>query len=708
MQFQLLDQCKNAFFVLENFFAKFYQPLLVGLFLLWIALHGPTNIFGLLSVLGYFWGLLRVFGYFFQEKAEKLLAVLAIFLASSFLLSESIPFVIFVPLGLLGAYALLFSKGDFAFVRQSPYSGYFLLSLMGLFFWGAQKGPLALMADNYHPLYEFGIGRCVEWSNWLSNCLPKDMAYLGGEVRYHFLATRLPFLFSYLARSDYFFSITSLVPVFFLFLFSVIADVFNTEMSWAGSYEKRFIFLALVGIFVVPSFGLGVALSLLTLVLLGKRKFFSAVMSLFLLLLTKFTLFMVVFTAWGIFFCWDVFVTKKIDLQSLIAVIATIVPGAFLYIKFLAGAHGHCLWVVLPWVLINPFRPHFLTQAAPFDLAEFIWIILQCVAGIGLLIYAYKKKQRLIALMGACFSVGILYRYFLLSEFVEGNNFQFTTLNGILLSVILFFLISDAGPFGSKLIFHQALKACCQRLLHICFKIGLTFKALWAFILGAIVPMKAALIFFFMGMGNTIDMRSIKAWEFLESRKDEYGAVVGKHYEIRGHYSHDSDLPGDRGFLASGFSGKQLFAEGYCSRGTMMNADYPERVAHILAFFRKFVVLSESSQESFRLHFDSIEYLMLPAYPMSQSPSPMVRLLHKFSLGREWHRVNYEKKLYQEMQQILTKLMAIDEITYFIEYYKNFNMAYLVLENGDKPQEELLKFVDILYKNDAAMVLFFR
>ena len=52
--------------------------------------------------------------------------------------------------------------------------------------------------------------------------------------------------------------------------------------------------------------------------------------------------------------------------------------------------------------------------------------------------------------------------------------------------------------------------------------------------------------------------------------------------------------------------------------------------------------------------------------------------------------------------------MAIDEITYFIEYYKNFNMAYLVLENGDKPQEELLKFVDILYKNDAAMVLFFR
>lgn len=705
MQIHILSQFEGIVTSVEDFFAQFSRPIIGLILLIGAFLQGWQNIAGLLSVVGYFWSIWIILGYVFVSKAERLTAALGLLVLSSLILKSNIHFFVTSIFMLLGIYSIFFSKDDFVFLHRSESALYFQIMFFGLFLWGIQYGSKALVADSYHPFYEFGIGRCIEWGNWLSNCMPRDMAYLGGEVRYHFLATRLSYLFSYIGGIQKFSAVVFLVPMFFLWLTPILAEILSDELSWNTRNEKRLFLLIMIvgGCAIVPSFGLGAVLALLAILFVSRSNFLIAVPVMTALLLTKFTFFVVVFLAWGFFWLWSLVVEKRFLYKSLMGGFSTFILGFLLYSHFLKGAHPHCLWLPLPWVFINPFRPKFLSQAAPFDFFSFAWLLVLIVFGLCLFKFAYDRKKYCVALMSMCFSLGLLLQYFLLTEFVEGNNFQFTVLNNIFLGVMVFFFFKTRGI--TFLGFN--LNACCENIIQrLCIFVAY-LRIGWVFMLTALMPIKAAFLFFLIGTGNVIDMQSVQAWSFLEERKDFLGAVSGKHYEIKGRYSHDSNLPGDRGFFASGFSGKQLLAEGYCSRGIMMNSDYADRVAHILVFFKKFVLLSDKSIESFKLHFDSIEYLELPAYPMSQSPNKMIRFLHTLSLGREWHRVNYEKKLYQSMQKIIKELEPIDNIDYYISYFKKYSMGYLVLENADKPKQGLLEKVHLLYKNDLAIVLAF-
>lgn len=315
-------------------------------------------------------------------------------------------------------------------------------------------------------------------------------------------------------------------------------------------------------------------------------------------------------------------------------------------------AHPHNLWLVFPGSILKYLSMNIL-------------ILLQYVACLGFGLYVMRQHQgSALSWMGACLASGILGQL-LLYEVTESNHLQFGMASSVFLAVLLV-------P-----------------------KMTGRWRVLWAVLLviGCGVFIKSSI----MNVVRVTQVESVQeepyfvshalldAYTWLGEQDLEGVVVFSRHYERLNTHAFPKDS-----FIRSAVSGQQMYLEHIKYKGLVMQDDYPERFANVLALYRHYVVLSERSKQALAV-FETVRDYDDSVFESS------------YSLGKAWYYSNREAYVVNTLPSLVSARGG-DEV-WLRRFVAEHNIEVMVLEWGDQPSELLLRLFSVVYSTDGVTVL---
>ncbi|MFC1478489.1 hypothetical protein ACFL57_03425 [Candidatus Margulisiibacteriota bacterium] len=553
--------------------------------------------------------------------------------------------------------------------------------------------------DSHHSIYELSIGR----SYGISIFNTQDLSYNGHLLKFHFLSTRIPILFSHLfqvplLKAAYllsplfygllffillnkFFSIfpTIKVPVIILFLFPLLgySSIYISTLGAPGSYNLAFI------------------VTLVALYHLVNKNFVSLIFSAGALILIKASFFLPLFGGIGLF------LLRKKDYRHLF-IIPPILFLIFiaLYKIFLSGAHQHNLWLIGPSIVYSIIGS-IKSLSAIYNLLLFAVLV-----GINAYIYFKENKNDILLALSSLSISGILW-FSVVYEMTEGNSYQFMITAAFASIVILWYFVNRLIPkinSSLKIIFlygFYVLTFFC--LIYNIKPIGLNLIRYsiqeYAFVnrlYHVVKPGRKPVVM--------ISKDLIDAYMWLDKNIDQNSIVLfGKHYEKKG--IHDRWWP-HTSFLRSALSGKQMYTENYKYKGICMEKDYPLRFANTIHFYKNYVIPGKTSVKILNL-FYSADFGQAKSLPLSKTDAKYRNIkgktLHKLSFGKEWCYLNIPPKINGEIEYYLNHFDISGK--WALDFLNSADINYIVLEDNDQPTSFLKKVTTKVYENNSIMVL---
>jgi len=204
----------------------------------------------------------------------------------------------------------------------------------------------------------------------------------------------------------------------------------------------------------------------------------------------------------------------------------------------------------------------------------------------------------------------------------------------------------------------------------------------------------------YQGFSNDL----LQGYKWLNSNIDSKSVVLfGKHYEMK-----------NESFIRSAISGKQMYSEGSKYRGICLENDYSFRFASVIYFYRNFVNSSLVSEKLLQIFQDKDyqfgeETFFDQSLEVEQEHSLKAKALFYLSLGKNWSWINIPAKIDREVKSYWKGFGEMGEKEakqWVTQFLKSQSIDYIVLENGDKPSEFLLKFTEKVYENSRVTILY--
>lgn len=565
--------------------------------------------------------------------------------------------------------------------------------------WGA-GGFYAL--DGHHPVYELSNGQCY-FFNLFS---PPDLSFAGKHFRYHFLSTRLPFFVSRLTGLPLLDASYFILPVLVVVLAAVLVHIllrragFRVPLLFLLFFPTLFLGprasfdgLAQRLFPIIPSYGLGLVLMILSLLFAraGRWKLFYAAAAL--LLVVKASFFLVL--AGGIVVLsarsWDV---RKLFQHGIILGVIFVVGTKV----WLSGAHGHNQWILFPAFWYDCVDTSRFSLGFPVLVKLFLATSFWCFCVWPAVQILRKPSSNMLSILAAVSLVGNL--GLLVTEVTEDNSCQFAIAASIATVLVLWEWwrarwLEWSAPLRRVAVLSMFLlmgTTASNVLPPVAAQIGRWQRGESSGVLSD-------------GRWNQVYPRDVvDAYTWLgQNSAPEAVVFFGKHYEYLSGQAHWWP---DSSFIRSALSGRQMWIENFKYKGIGMEPDFPERFAKNLAFYSIFVLSSPRSRQGLALFPDPV-FSKEAQPPLNEGPVVGKKVLYYLSLGKKWSWVNRFKDVHYGIRRSLEELSALRPGQDWAEgLIQSAEIDYVVLEQGDAPGEWLNARGKEVYRNSTVTILY--
>lgn len=567
---------------------------------------------------------------------------------------------------------------------------WFILFFCTIFLGMYTKGGFC--AVDSHPIYELSVGQ--SYKNNIFNAM--DLSYVGKIMRYHFLATKIPFVFSQIFKNDSILSVAYfLSPLFLLLILCLLLNAFVFPVKMKPPLMLLFFTPFLFPVEVIASLfktTLNFTLSFFMatiLVIMGcyfflKKRYFLFSLTAMMLILTKVSFFFPLIGG-SLFFL----LRKKENKKMLLLAVSSLVSFLLFYYFFLSGAHIHNLWIAGPFVgtfyLLNRNSYAYFAVLLQLVLFVYSWFIY------------YKNEDDFLLFCSSTSIIGILGSMFL-AEISEFNSYQFYVAVYFFLSVILWNLLQKMNILLKPSRFFEKLFTTAGWYFLFIFFL---FNINRPFLMG-VNYIKS----FSNKHTSVIANDCIEAYSFLE-RQDTVGAEIflfSKHYEFDAEF-----LRGNCGDnIRSALSSMQAYNEGLAWKGILMQPDYVDRFVKNIRFYNTFVQLSNLSKKRLNKLVLDLQNQTQEALSLSVSNKKYsgfkASVLHKLSFGKEWFKLNQYDRVFNQIGQVLKTSLKMTEAEALM-FLKEENVSYIVLEQRDVPTDFLKQFTKKIFSNTTNTIL---
>ncbi len=556
--------------------------------------------------------------------------------------------------------------------------------------------------DIFHPLYELSIGH----SYGLSMLHPPDLSYAGKGIRFHFLTTRLPVLFSELLDASLLEGVYFLAPAFLAVMAAVILTAFFKRHKdiripilvvffcpWNGGP------LNLVVNFtnVTQQFDTSYYVGMLVLIIASHYLITGEKTKLYvtgaLLILVKASFFLILLG--GIFLF---YVRDRRYWEALVMTGALSVTLAALYALFLSGAHLHNHWMIFPNYIYRVLHDGRSAMTSLDWLQVISFAVFAPVWAVTVFLSFFSKAPWSTAMMAvSAVALSGLLGFTFLTEVTERNAEQFMRGSAFFGAVVVWNWWS-AYTAELRPLFRRALTALMMAVVFVSAVRTLVWAPGYA-IFTAMTPQAAARPF-----RTVITEDMARAYTKLGALPEGV-TLFAKHYETP--ILKKSDNHPVTAFVRSAMSGRQMYNEEFMQKAVGMEPDYPQRFANVEYFYETMVIPSvQSRQYMKRPTFLEIDKRKEKARPFSAQSGLEAKGLRFFGLGKEWSWVNREYFVDFAIEDELAALRKTgDPQEWARTFLRKNRIRYIVLEHGDKPSPTLKAMTQPVVEQGSVTVL---
>lgn len=517
--------------------------------------------------------------------------------------------------------------------------------------------------DMFHPLYELSVMQSFQQG--IFNV--PDMSYAGKVLKFHFLGSQIPQYFAWIFHVSALEAIGSHMMVFYFSLYVAVTYFLSKRVSEDVPFWVVFFFplVGLKSLFYPPTpsilFG-GLMMLFSVLFILDKRRWVALGLA-GALMLSKASFFPVLF---GGAFLRDLVVKRLRVYWTWYGALMALFIG--LFVLFFSGAHGHIMWVRFPTTI-----SHYLFHSEgtlpllyfPF-LGLFSWGI-----------WAVKdSSQRLLVALGLSGFLGIT----LLAEVTSGDHLQF--LKGAGAAAVMGAWVSvSAVSFKGRL----------ETVLRY------RYVAVMVCVVVLAMPILSRIVDHVVSPKLWLTTDRIEAYTWLSQQEKDGVVLYGPHYQVPNAAFYKKVINGfwyqRTAYERSGISGQQMLVESVKWKGVSTMPDISTRLAMSMQFYLSSVTFSDVSKNRMKLLY-SDAFGTHPVVPHSRSDN----------FGKEWSWHNLQHKIAFEVKEQLRdkSVKTNQELATFLETY---DIRYVVLEDGDKPADNLYDLARVVYKNDTHTIL---
>lgn len=532
--------------------------------------------------------------------------------------------------------------------------------IAGLFYIPTSQG--VAMLDWFHPTYELSIGR--SFSEGVLHVF--DKSYAGKVLKFHFLGSQMPFLFTHSLSGNVLMSAGGYLIAFYLCFYIILTYFLNKRLSVSCPFWVMY-FFPLIGIKSImmpptPSVMLGGVLALIFILFILDKRRSWALVTLGCVLLAKASFFLVLI---GGVWLWDGF--RKRWLQYGLWYGGVAIVFVVLYLLFFKGAHGHIMWVHFPST-IKHYLFHGNGSLPLFYLplmGVFIWRFF----------VEKEDNRRLLAAIGLSGFLGIT----LVMEVTSGDHLQF---------------LKAVGPAGVMTVWWTVRRltfpSTFTRVLR--YRLMILSLGVLVFALPYFRHVTQHILSPTVGMSQD----AFDAYSWLSSAPK--GTVVfGPYYQVSEKIFGNTSINGHwfmrSGYERSALSDQTFWVESVKWKGVSTMPDISQRVAQLVQFYIGNVDFSEVSKQRVGLLF-SDAFGEQAVVPHQRSDN----------FGKEWSWLNLQHKIAFETKEALMQKGSMSEAESKVFLHEN-SIKYIVLEDGDRPALSLYELARVVFKNDTYTIL---
>lgn len=585
--------------------------------------------------------------------------------------------------------------------------------LIAILFLGMTTSEGFFAADQHHPIAELSIAN--SYSNSILNT--PDLSFNGKTVKYHFLGTQIPLLFSNILKlpvleSEYF-----LIPLFFILISFILINSFFSKYpiikvpililfflplnSWSIFEYGN---LAFPMLYTTCSYPLAFILMILGTYFLINRQKSYLVLTACMLVVVKVAFSLTLFGGALLFFL------RKREFKNIFVVSLSFMAAFIvLYSLFLSGSHSYNIWVLFPTFIFSMF-PMSLISNANFSMLTLSTIFIPIFLYIAVILTYFKNRDNDVLLGLSAISLSGILGITFLTEIIELNSWQFYLAAYFSTALVFWFV------FKSFLSNKKGLSKNIIICLFYCFIIATIFFSPDALIFKNFARYSVHKITFlqdiYMKMRPDKSIPEplyskdlIDAYSWLKDNTGKNSVIFfGKHYELQD--INAKKWEPSTTFIRSALSARHMYCENFRYKGIGMEKDYPLRFANSVYFYYIFVDNSNKSKALLDLFYKD-NFGNEPAKPLSEHKE-LRRLVHYFRFGKEWSWLNMPKQIDFEIRQDLNKLDSLkgpQKTKWLKEFLEKAMIDYVVLENSDRPRDSLQTVTQEVYKNNSVEIL---
>ena len=594
--------------------------------------------------------------------------------------------------------------------------------------------------DEHHPIYELNIARATDLG-----IPPADLSYQGKPLKFHFASSLLTSVLYRYFKLDPLQIVYRVFPIMSIILFIPLliyllrlCDIRRGLLSvcvLCVLFASPFV-LPIPGRFVgthfaafpnvlhsltaTPSYTMGylgfLAVLIAVIESVNRQRLLSLTVCILsaILLMSKGSFYIPLAIGVGIWSLHECLKTRT--LRPLLLPISILVVSAP-FSPFLAGAHKHNQWILVPdrlvWV---PKLPDSILAfplaffASPFSLYGALGIVY-----ISAFIYVWKRRKEslysVIMLITSVTLVGCTIPLFV-CEAVEANSLQFMSASFVLLWALFFRWISSISMHGYRQWIFTGILLCALVSQQIAFKMwmpavrGIDANKLQLPIAARIKIITASpIVYFYTRITNrkvsTISVsRDVELAEALRYIKDNSDSddvlLIGKHYEDPGWRKRK--YIGEwfsKSFFRTAMSGRQTVIETIGVRGIGLEPDYNQRSLENLKFY---YILVNQAEESLKGWHADKGYNPPPYHREARANLPYVRPLW-IGGDNNWFvvRQSFPKFLESNWNAVIEWNSNEDNKSrkWLSEYLARYQIRFILFERGEHPREDLARFLGL-------------
>lgn len=530
-----------------------------------------------------------------------------------------------------------------------------------------------ILYDSFHPLYELSIGNAFE----NSLVFVEDNSYVGKDLKYHFLSTRLPHLVSNLLGISLLESAHLVVRFAFTLLLFIVLNAFYRRYSEINTPIFLLFFLPVGLVVLLPesfffrtifasiSFYSATLFLIVSIYLLLNNKLYWFYISAICLLFLKAPYFILLLFALILYSLRN----KQILLHFAKLFLPLFVVLLLAYPIFFADAHTQNLWVLFPsyfsrWFFLGE---NFLKNLMGFLLMFFIVFL----PALKLYLKFHFNKQ--ILLFASLALVSFVIPLFI-SEITESNAYQFA-IPGYFFGISCFYLVLKEIKFKKYLF--------CLIPIFLIWNFYLIYDLKISESIQSIKNQKS--------VNQNLDFELVETYQILQNMPK--GVVLIPNFP-------------SYGFTRSALSNQQFYMENYFFKGMIMEKDFSERLANIFFFYKNYSESLDEKSENKIQKFINSNPEKNPAIALSQFENTRNKILYQLAFKKDWSRYNISQKVVNEAFCIFQELEKnIDLKTWLDDFINKNKIKYIVFENGDQPSEFLLKRSKMIFQSKHNCIL---